>query len=60
MKLGTRITLRFVVFGFFIITAIFLGDRRTHSESLYSIKPLNKKLNGAVKESFVYVVSGDT
>ena len=70
MKLGTRITLRFVVLGFFIITAIFLGVRPLendlrlisgfHSESRYSIKPLNTKLNGAVKESFAYVVSGDT
>jgi hypothetical protein len=59
-----------VLLGFFIITAIFLGVRPLendlrvisgfHSESLYSIKPLNTKLNGAVKESFAYVVSGDT
>ena len=70
MKLRTRITLRFVVLGFFIITAIFLGVRPLendlrgiggfHSEGLYSIKSLNTKLNGAVKESFAYVVSGDT
>jgi hypothetical protein len=30
------------------------------SEGLYPIKPLNTKLNGAVEESFAYVVSGDT
>ena len=70
MKLGTRITLSFVVLGVFIITAIFLGVRPLendlrgiggfHSEGLYSIKSLNTKLNGAVKESFAYVVSGDT
>ncbi|MDE1045125.1 MAG: hypothetical protein OSA05_07625, partial [Nitrospinaceae bacterium] len=70
MKLGTLITLRFVVLGFFIITANFLGVRFLendlrriggfHSEGLYSIKSLNTKLNGAVKESFAYVVSGDT
>ena len=70
MKLRTRITLRFVVLGVFIITAIFLGVRLLendlrgiggfHSEGLYSIKSLNTKLNGAVKESFSYVVSVDT
>jgi hypothetical protein len=43
MKLGTRITLRFVVFGFFIITAIFLGDRRTPlGESLRHKTPKQK------------------
>ena len=70
MKLRTRITLRFVVLGFFIITAIFLGVRPLendlrlisgfHSESLYSIKFLNTKLNGAVEKIFAYVVFGDT
>ena len=70
MKFRTRITLRFVVLGFFIITAIFLGVRPLendlrlisgfHSESLYSIKSLNTKLNGAVKEIFAYLVASDT
>ena len=70
MKLRTRITLRFVVLGVFIITAIFLDVRhlendlkgvgRFHSKGLYSIKSLNTKFNSAVKESFAYVVSGDT
>ena len=70
MKLKIRITLRFVVLGFFITTLIFLGvwplenDLRLisgfHSESLYSIKSLNTKLNGAVKEIFAYVVASDT
>ena len=70
MKLGTRITLRFMVLGVFIITSFFLGLRPLendlrrvggfHSEGLYSIKSLNTKLNGAVKESFAYVVSGNT
>ena len=70
MKLGIRITLRFVILGFFIITAIFLGVQPLenylrvisgfHSESRYSIKPLNTKLNGTVEESFAYMVSGDT
>jgi len=56
--------------GFFIINAIFLDVRPLendlrriggfHSEGLYSIKSLNTKLNGSVKESFAYVVSGDT
>ena len=70
MKLGTRITLRFMVLGVFIITSFFLGLRPLendlmgiggfHSEGLYSIKSLNTKLNGAVKEIFAYVVCGDT
>ena len=70
MKFRTRITLRFVVLGFSIITTIFLGVRPLendlrlisgfHSESLYSIKPLNTKLNGAVKEIFAYLVASDT
>jgi hypothetical protein len=70
MKLRIRITLRFVVLGFFIITSIFLSVRPLEndlkgiggfdSEGLYLIKPLNTKLNGAVEESFAYVVSGDT
>ena len=59
-----------MVLGFFIITAIVLDVRPLendlrriggfHSEGLYSIKSLNTKLNGAVKESFSYVVSVDT
>jgi signal transduction histidine kinase/CheY-like chemotaxis protein len=70
MKVGTRITLGFVVLGIFIITAIFLSARPLEndlkgiggfrSEGLYSIQLLNSKLNGAVEESFAYVVSGDT
>ena len=70
MKFRTRSTLRFVVFGFFIITTIFLGVRPLendlhlisgfHFESLYSIKSLNTKLNCAVKESFAFVVASDT
>ena len=56
--------------GFFIITAVFLGvlplenDLRLisgfHSEILYSIKILNTKLNGDVKEIFAYVVASNT
>jgi hypothetical protein len=34
--------------------------RKRLEEGLYSIKSLNKILNGSVKESFAYVVSGDT
>jgi hypothetical protein len=59
-----------MVFEFFIITAIFLSVRPLendlkgvdgfHSEGLYSIKPLNTKLNGAVEKIFAYVVFGDT
>jgi hypothetical protein len=70
MKFRTRITLIFLVLRFFIITPTFLGAHplendlrlisRFHSESLYSIKFLNTKLNGAVKESFAYVVASDT
>lgn len=70
MKVGTRITLSFVVLGIFIITAIFLSIRPLEndlrgiggfrSEGLYSLQSLSTKLNGAVEESFAYVVSGDT
>jgi signal transduction histidine kinase len=70
MKVGTRITLSFVVLGVFIITAIFLSIRPLEnnlrdlggfrSEGLNTIQSLNTKLNAAVEESFAYVVSGDT
>ena len=70
MKLKILISLRFVVLGFFIITPIFLSVwplenylrliSRFQSESLYPIKPLNTKLNDAVKQSFAHVVSSDT
>ena len=53
--------------GVFIITSIFLGVRPLendlsgfHLEGIYSIKSLNTKLNGPVKESFAYMVCGDT
>jgi hypothetical protein len=69
MKAGVRINLSFVALGVFIITAIFLSVRPLEkdlrgisgfrSEELYSIQSLNTKLNGAVEESFAYVVSGD-
>lgn len=70
MKVGTRITLSFVVLGIFIITAIFLSVRPLekdlrgiggfHSEGLHSLQSISSKLNVAVEESFAYVVSGDT
>lgn len=66
MKVGTRITLSFAVLGIFIITVIFLSVRPLEndlsgfrSESLASLQSLNTKFNGAVEESFAYVVSDD-
>jgi hypothetical protein len=70
MKVGTRITISFVVLSILIITAIFLTIRPLEndlrdlggfrSEGLHAIQSQNSKLNAAVEESFAYVVSGDT
>lgn len=69
MKIGTRVTLSFVVVGIFIITALFLSLQPLainlkevggfRSEGLHSLQSINSKLKSAVEESFAYIVSGD-
>jgi hypothetical protein len=69
MKIGIRIILGFAVLGVFMVIANFLSVRPLENdlrevgglrlEGLYSMQLLNTKLNGAVEESFAYVVSGD-
>lgn len=69
MKIGIRIILGFAVLGVFMVIANFLSVRPLEndlrevggfrSQGLYSMQFLNTKLNGAVQESFAYVVSGD-
>jgi signal transduction histidine kinase/HAMP domain-containing protein len=70
MKISTRIFISFGALAAFIIIASGLSIHPIEnklkkiggfrSEALYSIQSLNSKLNGAVEESFAYVVSGDT
>lgn len=70
MKIGIRIILGFAVLGVFMVIANFLSVRPLENDlrevgglraqGLYSMQLLNTKLNGAVQESFAYVVSGDT
>ena len=68
MKIGTKVLIGYLGLGLFVIIASFLGvlpiERNLkeiggfHSAALNSIHSINSKLNGAVEESFAYVVDG--